>query len=273
MKKIAFTVCLSIASLALFAQIKEGRVIYERTAQIRMQFANPNRDNTELEKLFPKQQVTTFELLFGNNQSLWQSLPDANNEANQMSASDGNGRAFVINRIGGNDDVVYNNLNNGKKISSRETSSQRFIVEDTFSKNAWKITDETKAILNFKATKAVAQIYSKRLVTNMENGEIKRKEMPDTLHVTAWFTTDVPVPTGPDYHGQLPGLVLEININNGQTVYKALEFSSKVNLAQIKEPKGGKRVTAAEYRSELEKIMEETRRRFAENGGRITISQ
>jgi hypothetical protein len=62
---------------------------------------------------------------------------------------------------------------------------------------------------------------------------------------------------------------LELDINNGRVVYKAVEFSAKVNASNIKEPKGGKRITADEFTKEREKLMEEMRRNNP--GGNRTI--
>ncbi|HEX2532496.1 MAG TPA: GLPGLI family protein, partial [Chitinophagaceae bacterium] len=83
---------------------------------------------------------------------------------------------------------------------------------------------------------------------------------PDTAVVVAWFTTDIPVPAGPDVQGQLPGLILELDLNNGRDVYRAVEVTQKVNTSAIKEPKGGKRLTQAEFEQERDKAMEEMRR-------------
>ncbi len=104
----------------------------------------------------------------------------------------------------------------------------------------------------------------------MENGEMKRQEVMDTSNIVAWFTPDISVPAGPqEFQGQLPGLILELDINNGRTVFKAVEFSAKVNASNIKEPKGGKRITADEFTKEREKLMEEMRRNNP--GGNRTI--
>jgi hypothetical protein len=60
-----------------------------------------------------------------------------------------------------------------------------------------------------------------------------------------------------------------LSINNGRTIYKAVEVSPKVNIASIKEPKGGKKITAEEYNKERDKLMEEMRRNNP--GGNRTI--
>jgi len=104
---------------------------------------------------------------------------------------------------------------------------------------------------------------------------MKRQVIPDTAVVIAWFTTDIPLPIGPEVQGQLPGAILELDINKGQTIYTALEISPKVNVGKIKEPKDGKKVTAAEFAKERDKIMEEMRKNMPNrgNGSVIRIQQ
>jgi GLPGLI family protein len=61
----------------------------------------------------------------------------------------------------------------------------------------------------------------------------------------------------------LPGTILEIDINNGRNTFKAIEISPKVDVAKIKEPSKGKKVTAEEFAKEREKLMQE----MMQNGG------
>ncbi len=120
--------------------------------------------------------------------------------------------------------------------------------------------------------KAVAQRILPQMRMTMENGQMKREEAMDTSIIMAWFTSDIPVPAGPpEFGGQLPGLILELNINNGRQLFTALEISPKVNVSQIKEPKGGKRLTSAEFRKERENLMEEMRKNNP-GGNRIRIN-
>jgi GLPGLI family protein len=93
---------------------------------------------------------------------------------------------------------------------------------------------------------------------------MKRAEVADTMNIIVWFTPAIPVPAGPEYQGQLPGAILEINVNNGQTVYKATEISAKADLGSIKEPKTGKKVSLKEFAAEQEKMMKDmqSNRRF-----------
>jgi GLPGLI family protein len=90
---------------------------------------------------------------------------------------------------------------------------------------------------------------------------MERKEVNDTTNIVAWFTTDIPVSAGPaEYQGQLPGLILEMNVNDGRQIFIAKTISDKADLAVIKEPTGKKRYTQEEFRKEGDKMMEEMQR-------------
>jgi GLPGLI family protein len=249
-----------------FSQMKEGRVIYERTFQLPTRIFNGA--NPDIVAQLPRSRTDQYELLFGNNQSLWQYLPDASSEGDPNTITAGGG-AMVFRFAGGGNDISYSNFDKGILISQREIADKNFVVTDSIRKFDWKLTDESKMILNYKAFKAIARRISTRPRITMENGEMKREIVPDTLTVIAWFTADVPVSTGPGiYQGQLPGLILELEENNAQTVFKAIEVSSKVSISKIKEPKDGKKITQAEFEKERDKAMEEMRKNMP-NGMRM----
>jgi len=125
----------------------------------------------------------------------------------------------------------------------------------------WKLSDETKTVLNHLCRKAIATRYSTRMMMNMDNGKMERKEVQDTSNIIAWFTTDVPVSAGPaEYQGQLPGLILEMDVNNGRQTFTALEISPKADVAKIKEPTGKKKYSPEEFNKERDKMMEEMQR-------------
>lgn len=257
MKKILLSLTV-FSFLAGNAQLKQGKVVYERVMQLNI------NANSEVAHLMPKQRTDNFELLFGNNQSIWQVIPNAEGDNSTVS-----GPGFVM-RMAGNNDVVYYNFEQAKRVDQRELFEREFLVEDSIMKLKWKLSDEKKTILNYISTKAVAERIGTRNVVSMENGEMKRQQVADTSYITAWFTSEIPVPAGPtEYQGQLPGLILELSVNNGRTIYKAVEISPKVNIASIKEPKGGKKLTSEEFNKERDKLMEELRRNNP--GGNRTI--
>jgi len=63
----------------------------------------------------------------------------------------------------------------------------------------------------------------------------------------AWFAQNILAPVGPDSYGQLPGVILELDVDNGTMVYKALTLKTTVEAKELKEPKKGKKVTRQEY--------------------------
>ncbi|HVF80807.1 MAG TPA: GLPGLI family protein [Flavisolibacter sp.] len=241
-------------TLCAQAQTKEGKVIYERTTQASVRsFGNLP---PEIQAQMAKPRTDHFELLFTQQHSLYQFLPNAVDDGGGTFSGGG----VTIQMRGGANDITYTDFEKGTRTDQREIMEKNFVVSDTLAKLQWKLSEETKTILTFAARKATATTVNTRPRTTMENGEMKREMISDTVNVVAWYTPDVPVSAGPTYAGQLPGLILEVNVNNGQSVTKAIEFSPKVAASKIKEPKDGKKLTAAEFTKEREKLMEEMRK-------------
>ena len=119
----------------------------------------------------------------------------------------------MIQMRGGSNDISYVDLEKGTRVDQREVMEKNFVVTDTVARLQWKLSDETKTILNFTARKATATSVTQRPRMTMENGEMKRTPVQDTSAIVAWFTNDIPVPVGPEYQGQLPGAVLELDIS------------------------------------------------------------
>jgi GLPGLI family protein len=252
MKRIVTMACALLAITVLNAQQKEGKVAYERTSQMQMRIQGMN---DEMERMIPKTRTDKFELVFGNNQSLWKAA-EAENDDNNITNGDGGVQVHMF--VSGSDNVLYNNFGTAKSVEKREMMDKTFIVDDSIRYLKWKMTGETKPILNHNCMKATATSVTKRTTMNIDNGKMERKEIDDTANITAWFATDIPVSAGPaEYQGQLPGLILEMDVNNGRQTYKATSIIEKADLSVIKEPTGKKHYTPEEYRKEAAKMMDE----------------
>lgn len=255
MKHLLISGCVLLIASAGSAQQKEGKVIYERVTQVQIR-VNDGHMSEEMQSMLPKTRKDNFELIFGNNQSLWK---QAEKEPEDDSFSSGGMQIRMV--VAGADDVLYSNLENKTRVEKRELFDKTFIIDDSIRPLKWKMTTETKSILNHNCMKATATQVSRRTQMNMENGRMERKEIEDTSLIVAWFTTEIPVSTGPgEYQGQLPGLILEMDVANGRQVFKALEISHKADVASIKAPGGKKRYTQEEFRKEREKMMDEMQR-------------
>ena len=259
MKKILTVGCAILLATLLQAQQKQGTVIYERTTQMQAHF-NING----MENMVPQSRKEKFELTFGNNQSLWKQAEQDDN--NSDVTSDGGGMQIRM-VVAGSDDVTYCNFDASKRTDLRMMFDKKFIVDDSIRNMQWKLSDETKTVLGHVCHKATSTQYSTRMQMNMNNGQMERKEVKDTSNIIAWFTSDVPVSAGPaEFQGQLPGLILEMDIHDGRQIYKAQSISEKTDLSSIKAPQGKKHYTPDEFKAETTKMMQEMQKN--NQGGR-----
>lgn len=254
----------------LQAQQKEGRVVYERTMQLQIQLQGMGES---MQKAIPHSRTDKLEVLFANNQSLRRAVQDETPEDDNVSEGGGGIRINMI--AAGSDDVTWYNFGEQRSVNQTEFATKKYLVTDSVHKQNWKLTGETKTILGYTCQQAITQRIGKRTMTNFENGQMTRTEIGDTSNVIVWFTSTIPVSAGPEYQGQLPGLILGIDINDGKTTYKAIEVSPKVDLAVIKEPKSGKKITQDEFIKERAKMMEEMQKNNSGGGNRkfVQISQ
>jgi GLPGLI family protein len=265
MKRIIFTSYMGLALITANGQQKQGRVLYERTMQ--MHFQGMGMSENE-EQLLPRSHKDKLEVLFADNQSLRRTVTDETPE--DFPPDEGGMQIHTV--IADVSDVTYINFATSQVITQSEFAAKNYIITDSIHKLNWKLTGETSTILSYPCQQAVAQRIGKRNVTTMEDGHMKKKEIADTSNITVWFTLSIPVPAGPEYQGQLPGLILNIDINNGRIVYKALEVSPQTDLAAIQQPSKGKKITMEAFDKERDKTMEEMQRRAPAQGRAIHIN-
>jgi GLPGLI family protein len=255
MKKILVAGCAFLTATVIHAQQKEGKVSYERVSQVQIHI---NDGNDEMQNMLPKTRTDNFELTFGNNKSLWKQA-----EKEMEDEGPGGGvRIMMFN--GGSDDVLFTDFEARKRTEQRDMFEKKFIIDDSISPLKWKMTGETKMILNHNCMKATATQTNTSMRMTMDNGHMERKEVKDTSVIVAWFASDIPVSAGPaEYQGQLPGLILEMDVANGRQTFKATEISAKADLSIVKAPTGKKHYTRDEFRKEVAKMMDDMQK----NGG------
>ncbi len=266
MKKVTFT-CISLAMIAqAFAQQKEGKIIYQRTAHLQIVTSDAPGHETPAQNT----RIDRFELNFANGQMSWKQMEDDMEDDNMAM---GGGGGIMIRTIGGGvDDAVFCDFEKARRVEAREFFEKKFVISDSIRRGNWKLTDETKTILNHLCRKAISQRIGKRMMMTMDNGKMERKEMDDTSSVVAWFTTDIPVAVAPEMQGQLPGAILEMETNHGRTIYTALEISPKADIAAIKEPTKGKKVTPDEFTRERNKLIDEIQQNNQGGNMRIRVN-
>jgi len=256
---IVFLLLFSAASVS--AQQNQGRIVYERTTKLQIQINDAAFQNS-----LPQERKDKFELLFSGNKTLWRAVEDDSPESD-MSFDNGSG-AHVKIMVNGSNDVTYSDLTDLKKIEQKEVFAKTFIVEDSIRNLKWKLGSDTKKIMGYDCRMASSQKIQPTMKVTMDNGEMKRQEVMDTITIVAWFTDAIPGFGGPEsYQAQLPGTILEVDINNGKSHFIALELSPKVDVKEIKEPKG-KRITPEEFKKERDKMFQQMQQN---NGGNFNL--
>jgi GLPGLI family protein len=242
-------------SSAVSAQMKQGRIVYERKTKLQIQVQDPAFQN-----MVPRERTDKFELLFDNNKTLWRNADEGQDD--EMNFDNGSGAQIRI-VTPGNNDVLFSDLAASRKVEQREVMAKQFTIEDSIRRMNWKLGSETKEILGFKCRVATTTRTQKSMRMNVDNGEMKREEVQDTLHITAWFTDAIPMAAGPEsYQGQLPGTILALDVNQGRNTFIAVELSPKMDPKEIKEPKG-KKISQEEFTRERDKMFKE----MQQNGG------
>lgn len=118
-----------------------------------------------------------------------------------------------------------------------------YIIDDSLHYPNWKILNDMKEVAGHICMNAFYE---------------------DTLKmqkITAWYALDLPVSTGPERLGGLPGLILEIDINDGAMVITADKVEMKPLTTELDLPKKvkGKKINEAQYFGILKKHFDERR--------------
>ncbi len=259
MKRLFIPAIALLAATTLHAQQKEGRIIYERTMTTQISIAG----NPELERQLSKPRVNRLEVNFKNDQMTSLQLPDDNQDADIGSGG------LSIRTVGlGSNDIVFCDFKRGLRIEQKEMFEKTYLVTDSIKMANWKLSDETIDILGHPCRKATTERIIKRTSMRMENGKMESKEVIDTSLAIAWYATDIPVPGGPEMQGQLPGMILQLEMNNGKIIYRAVEINAKATASTLKEPTKGKKMTATAFAEERKKMTDEMRKN---SGGVIRI--
>jgi GLPGLI family protein len=156
--------------------------------------------------------------------------------------------AQVMIRMAEPDNKTYTDLNKGIQIEQKEFMSRMFLVETELPKGQWKLTGEQKMILEYPCQQAIAEEEGKEVI--------------------AWFTPSISVTAGPASYGNLPGLVLEVIMNEGDHVISAKSVELKeLDKALLKKPSKGKKMTPEEYDAIVEAKLEEMGVEHGAEGG------
>jgi GLPGLI family protein len=215
----------------------------------------------QMMEMLKKQFEKTYNLTFNKEESIYK-------EEESLAPPQPSGVQVVM-VISGGADILYKNTKDQRYTNQNDVFGKIFLIKDKLDKVDWKLESETKNIGEyacFKATttsereKREAGGISINRDKDLDADDEKAPEM-ETVTITAWYTPQIPVSTGPgNYHG-LPGLILEVNDGTETVICSKIVINPKDEV-DISEPKKGKVVTQVEFDEIMEKKMREMKERY-----------
>lgn len=266
MKHILVTCLLGFYLAPLFAQ--QRTIVYEKTVNL-----HANIQNEDMKAFVPPTRSTKHELLIADTLTLYKAIIDTQGEVFEQ--GDGRVRRFTF--AGGADEEIFYNTQSKIRIRSTEFFGDPYVITDTASRLKWKLTEETKTILNHPCKKAFMIATGSRSTTitrfrsnvnradSSESSKIRQDSSARTDTIIAWYATDFPVSGGPEMFAGLPGLIMELELMKGAMKIVAIEEKNEVAIKKIRAPTKGKKMSSDEYTEEIQKKMEELNQR---GGGR-----
>lgn len=244
MRKLFIMTVAVLPSLA-FSQNEEGKIIYEETTK--MDFSLLNSENEEVKSMLPKATSAYKQLIFTSENSIYKNYENLEKEdSNQMNFTTSEGNQVNI-KMKQPDNVVYKDLDKKMLTDKREFMGKDFIIKEPFREFKWKLTGESKKILDYTVQKAT---------------------MEDTSGVIeAWFAPEIPVSTGPLEYGELPGLILQLSLENGKRVITATKVDFvEPDKKELTAPKKGRLVTRSEFDLIVQEKMKEMQEMYGGQG-------
>jgi GLPGLI family protein len=263
MKKIFLMAFALMGFFIAKAQVKEGTIVYERKINMHKRITDE-----QFKAMVPEFNTSKHMLMFSDSTSMYKMVPE--DEAPDPFEGGGHGGRRVVMRFSGGDaGELYKNFSLSKSIMQTELGAKSYIIEDSIRQQKWKLTDETKKISGYNCRKAITKQMMPvggrmRVMTTTTTGDgnsktdsARRQSMPQLqeAEVVAWYAEDIISPVGPENNGGLPGVILQLDINKGETVYTAMDIKKTVNAKDIKVPSKGKKVTRDEFNKLQEEMM------------------
>ena len=232
MKNTVILTFLLITSFGSFAQQNEGVVYYTRTSRwTKMIETIDYMSKQEREKMAymfsNKDEWKTYNLLYFNEKE--SKYINSEQKSEESDGYSDRKSEYIIKR----------NLEKNSTTDIIEMLGKTYIVEDSLMTPNWKILNDIKDVAGHICMKAMVE------------DTIKKQK------IIAWFAQDIPVNAGPERLYGLPGLILELDINNGAVIIEATKIENKKLVQELDLPKKmkGKKVNEATYQDVIRKHM------------------
>jgi GLPGLI family protein len=260
MKKIqlAFALLVALATTGT-AQMKEGKISYERKTNMHRNIPDP-----QMKSMIPEFRTDKFELIFNESASLFRSVVD--DEAPDPFANAGGGGGMRMNfRMPTT--TTYTDLAKQTQYEERAFFEKEFLIVDSLKQYKWKLSEETKTIAKQLCKKATTMVTAPQMRMRISRGGENNTDTaanapikPRETELVVWYAENIPVSVGPDNYSGLPGVIMEMNLDNGATVTTAVEVSAKYPKKELVQPSKGEKMTRAQFQEQMQKLMQDMQR-------------
>ena len=279
MKKIKLVLGLLIVLTSLntsaTAQMKEGKISYERKINMHRNLPDP-----QMKSMVPEFRTDKFELIFNESVSLFRSVVDDEAPDPFANAGGGGGGGMRMNfRMPTAN--TYTDMAKQMQYEERAFFEKEFLIIDSLKQYKWKLSEETKTIakqLCKKATTMITAPQMMRMRVSMGRGGENNTDTtantpraPKETELVVWYAENIPVSFGPDNYSGLPGVIMEIDQDNGATVTTAVEVSAKYPKKELVAPTKGDKMNRVQFQENMQKLMQEMQRGGGIRMGGATI--
>ena len=278
MKKIKLVLGLLIVLTSLntsaTAQMKEGKISYERKINMHRNLPDP-----QMKSMIPEFRTDKFELIFNESVSLFRSVVDDEAPDPFANAGGGGGGGMRFNfRMPTTS--TYTDMAKQMQYEERAFFEKEFLIIDSLKQYKWKLSEETKTIAKQLCKKATTMITSPQMRMRVSIGgagnntdtTANTPRAPKETELVVWYAENIPVSFGPDNYSGLPGVIMEIDQDNGATVTTAVEVSAKYPKKELVAPTKGDKMNRAQFQENMQKLMQDMQRGGGGMGGmRIRI--
>lgn len=203
----------------IFAQVRAGKIVYERKTNLYKKFKDDDVRNWIKEE--NKNKIDYFELFFNDTMSLF--MPQASDLKEEMSWATSK-------------NVVYQDFNKNYRLTVKKIWGEELFVQDTIHERQWKITDSKRIISGYSCRKAIWQAN-------------------DSTRIYAWYCDEIIPSVGPESFYGLPGAIMGIATEDGGVIYfaKSIEVI-KPDLFALAPKKGKNKIyTPTDLKAKLQK--------------------
>ena len=265
MKKIQLVLGLMIAFISIstsaIAQMKEGKISYERKINMHRNLPDP-----QMKSMVPEFRTDKFELIFNEAVSLFRSVVDDEAPDPFANAGGGGGGARMSFRMPTAN--TFTDVSKQMQYEERAFFEKEFLIIDSLKQYKWKLSEETKTIAKQLCKKATTMITAPQMRMRVSIGgggnntdtAANTPRAPKETELVVWYAENIPVSFGPDNYSGLPGVIMEIDQDNGATVTTAVEVSAKYPKKELVAPTKGDKMNRAQFQENMQKLMQEMQR-------------